>query len=714
MTLDADTPTQITRPLLSHLFFVTLPVIALITTVTTIFILWETSKTNRLEALESENRLDHIYAGVFEDAISDNRMEDARRLAKRMIADAKIDYVGLSRNGIVLFSEGMNQDVSFLRHVELSPDHLLDDAQWVLTICSAVEPILTAVGIRFFRMGMFVIGSTALIILVFHMAIKSNILRPLSSLISSFLVLKSGDLQHRKLAPTYIQEIDELIFGYDRLLSRLDKDRTLNTRLFEAIEALSGVLFFDPEGNILASNHYALNALGKTDDGQDISDILTFLERIKQVAQEKDSAFHDWFMAEDGPTDFDLEIEGDRWFRFTRAHLAHGATICTLRDITERTQLKRQAEQDRRFKEIGRVGSGIAHDINNYLLAITGSVELALKEVPEDGEAARLLQSTLEQGDCAKRTTRQILGFLRDQSTEPEAFTPKVASEDLKRYLIARGAAPDCLTLHIETTRSLHVERVMFDRVLTNLVENSLHQAGDTTPELTLRFEDLVHSGGQSIQVTLQDNCGGFAPEIIELATEAFFTTKPQGTGTGLGLTMAKEFAFASGGDIHIANKDNGALVRLTLPSFDAATHVASPKEQLKEKLEFSGMDIVLVEDSKQNRLLMEKMLSQGGNRVTSFETLDGIRNAAWDKASPPDAIVSDFNLPDGNGRQAVELIRMAFDMDIPCLFVSGDGTQAALQHLAKNERLLLKPFSLSELREHVAGLVKYNAPKAA
>lgn len=503
-----------------------------------------------------------------------------------------------------------------------------------------------------------------------------------------------------------LAKLCERIFERDLRRSAEVALQNARTELFEAIEALNGVLLFESDGRLLASNARAKSLLETLPGEERVRDIGSFVAAVEDLANGP-VRFRNWFNAAGSGEDFDVECKDGTWLSFTRARIAQGQTICSVRDTTATKQMQRSVENDLRMKEVGRVGSGITHDFNNYLQAMAGNIELARTLLPDGSEVAALLDATLEQTELAKGTTRQILSFLRNAEAAPEPVSPHAAVQALCVALKSRDSSRYTLDVSYDTPFWLHADPVMLGRALKNLATNSIYQAQalGRAAHLRLSFTQSRRHARCYVHVTLSDDCGGFPKTVLDQATEPFFTTKPQGAGTGLGLTMVKDFTIASGGSLLLSNVAGGAAVTMMLPATEPLEEIPRLRPQPLSLVPPVARNIVLIEDSDHNRQLIRRMLESGGHQVMDFRDVEDLRQGLDTLPDPVDVVVSDFNLPDGNGRMALGLLDAHLGRCLPCLYITGDGAQPELQRLDSREVLLLKPFALKELHRALEAL---------
>ncbi len=219
----------------------------------------------------------------------------------------------------------------------------------------------------------------------------------------------------------------------------------------------------------------------------------------------------------------------------------------------------------------GSLGADVAHELANLMTVVTGSLE-QLRRQPLDKQGQRQLARAEWGAWQAVQLTRRVLSRAQggDGKAEAEAvdlnaavgsFVAVIGQQVNEHVQLAAELAPGRLPVRLDPA--------LLELVLLNLARN----AADAMPEggtvvLRTRTPRLDGLGDQlATEVSVSDNGTGMAPAVAERAAEAFFTTKPRGKGTGLGLWMAHRFASACGGKIDIETRQGqGTTVRLALP----------------------------------------------------------------------------------------------------------------------------------------------------
>ena len=233
-------------------------------------------------------------------------------------------------------------------------------------------------------------------------------------------------------------------------------------------------------------------------------------------------------------------------------------------EIAERERAEEMLRQSQKLQAIGQLTAGIAHDFNNLLTVIVGNIERADRMVGDQPKVHRSLQNALTATGRAAAVTSQLMSFARTQPMDLSRGSVNGVIEGMVALLLETmgdrvvvrvdlaGDLPDCL-----------LDRNQLETAIVNLALN----ARDAMPdggELTL----ITRRGDPgNVEICVRDNGTGMDGETAARATEPFFTTKPVGTGTGLGLSQVYGFVSQLGGDVEIhSTPGSGTVVRLSFP----------------------------------------------------------------------------------------------------------------------------------------------------
>ena len=356
-----------------------------------------------------------------------------------------------------------------------------------------------------------------------------------------------------------------------------------------------------------------------------------------------------------------------------------------------------------RMESLGRLSGGIAHDFNNMLAIIGGGIELALRRIPDDPSLRRYLEAAGEGVRRANDLTRRMLAYARRQRLKPTVLNPKVLIEELAG-LLERTLGDDIIVKWSagDDTWLIEADRSELENALLNLATNAKDAmpAGGTLRIVARNAPAIEGVKGRSadcLEICVIDTGEGIPASQIARVTEPFYSTKPPGRGTGLGLSQVAGFVRQSGGDIEVFSElGRGTTICLALPRFEGPT---PPDRCGSEPIDMTGgpsLSILLVEDDDGVRDTTISGLEELGHKVMAFAE-PATALPMLDTASV-DLVITDFQMPGMNGRELAERARK-MRPGLPVLIISAYRTESVASEAFE---LLEKPFSLDQLAEAI------------
>ena len=392
------------------------------------------------------------------------------------------------------------------------------------------------------------------------------------------------------------------------------------------------------------------------------------------------------------------------WSEPVRRHFFIG------RDLTDKRAAEAQMRQAQKMDAIGQLTGGVAHDFNNILTVITGTIGIlgeAVADRPELVSIAKLIDDAAERG---AQLTKHLLAFARKQPLQPLEI-------DINSLILeAAKLLHPTLGEHIEISPKLSDDAwptLVDPSQLTTAVLNLSLNARDAMPrggKLTLET-DNVHLdqdyasmnsevvAGDYVMVAVSDTGTGIPAALLEKVFDPFFTTKEVGKGTGLGLSMVFGFVKQSGGHIKIYSEEgHGTTVKIYLPRSSGQGQTASDLVSSAEVKGGSETVLVVEDDMLVRNYVMTQVASLGYATLEAANATEALK--IIDDGAHIDLLFTDVIMPGPmNGRQLVdEALRRR--PSLKTLFTSGYTENAILHHGRLDEGVLLlaKPYRKPEL----------------
>jgi PAS domain S-box-containing protein len=478
------------------------------------------------------------------------------------------------------------------------------------------------------------------------------------------------------------------------------------------------VLLYERDGTILAANEPAARFLGGGEPEQIIGEKMGDLfpasmepqrrKRIREVIRSKRSQTFRETHPEDRLVEVTLYPVLDQEGEVRR--LAVYAS-----DVTEQVELERQLQQAQKLEALGALAGGVAHDFNNVLGIIVANAELLKDRLEQQPVLLRKAERLLEASLRARGVVRQILAFSRREEIRPQRIDLAQTLRESRNLL--RNALPSSIRISLEAPHApvpVMADPNQVNQILLNLASNArdamaphggrlsitLEQVFLDFPDLTAAWRELAP--GAYARLTVRDTGEGASQGVLERCIEPFFTTKPAGQGTGLGLSVVHGIVVKSGGalDIH-STPGQGTSVVIQLPLARKEPEVPAAAAVHPQ----GGASILLVEDEENLRRALSRSLRNEGFQVAEAGGGESALGRI-EQAGDLDLLITDQTMPRMSG---VELARRAWIArpGLPVLLCTGhlDVGADALNGPGP-ARFLLKPFTRQELLDAIHELL--------
>ena len=385
--------------------------------------------------------------------------------------------------------------------------------------------------------------------------------------------------------------------------------------------------------------------------------------------------------------------------------------VVVTHDVTDRRNLEERLRQGQKMEAIGQLAGGVAHDFNNLLTAILGYSDWLSLELAGDPRQQQV-DEIQRAADRAAELTQQLLAFSRRQMLQSVPLDLNVLVTELLPMFGRLAGNSIVITEDLRSAMpAIMGDRGQIERVLVNLVVN----ARDAMPSgglLTIRTSDVwldddeatggavPRVAGPHVRLEVADTGIGMSAETRERVFEPFFTTKDVGRGTGLGLSTAYGIVQQMGGAIDVESEPGrGTTFRVYFPQASESALVGAARRLAPAGAARGSETVLLVEDEEGVRRYLTHVLESNGYHVVAAANASDALARTEASGGRIDLVISDMIVPGSTGPELLRLLGQARP-GLPALFLSGhaDAAAARITHAVSADRLLVKPFSSTEL----------------
>ncbi len=381
--------------------------------------------------------------------------------------------------------------------------------------------------------------------------------------------------------------------------------------------------------------------------------------------------------------------------------------IKVVEDITARRELEARFIEVQKLEGIGHLAGGVAHDFNNILAIIIGNNDLLSADLDPASPLREYTEEIRHASERAVGLTRQLLVFSRKQTVQPVVLDLNDVVNDMDKLL--RRLIDENIDITFIPGSSLGLVKAdvgYVGQVLMNLVVNA-RDAMPSGGRLTIATTNSTLDGsnahtappsgpGEYVVLSVSDTGTGMTNEVKAHLFKAFFTTKPEGKGTGLGLTTCLTIVQQSGGHISVTSQvGKGTTFKVYFPRVALALDLAAAPAQ-PGPLPRGTETILVVEDEPSVRQLARGVLeSQGYTVLAASNGQDALSSASEHTGAPIRLVVTDVIMPVMDGTVMAQRLKTRYP-DIRVLFTSGYTDDALAHHgaLDPDFSFLPKPFT--------------------
>lgn len=389
--------------------------------------------------------------------------------------------------------------------------------------------------------------------------------------------------------------------------------------------------------------------------------------------------------------------------------------IIFFRDASARKLAESRNQQSARLEAIGQLTGGVAHDFNNLLQVILAGSDEIMQSLNEDDElydsASMVLSASLKAGDL----TRQLLAFSRQQVLEPKVVSLNALIHDVDQIIDRALGEQVNVRLNLSDDVNVFLDPSQLQSAIVNLAVNgrdAMPYGGTLSIESRIAqvddmlAEELGCGAGEYVAVSISDTGAGIAADEIAHVIEPFYTTKPIGQGTGLGLSMVFGFVHQSGGGMKIASElGQGTRIELYLPLSDAAIEDMPDSPEVSPGI-VQGAHVLIVEDNELLADMLSRILERAGHQVEVARNGQAAITRI-DSDSEIDIVITDIILGTGIDGWLVANTCRDIRPDLPIVIMTGfEGSEIKGHRNALDVPILRKPFQKDDVLAVISRLL--------
>lgn len=390
----------------------------------------------------------------------------------------------------------------------------------------------------------------------------------------------------------------------------------------------------------------------------------------------------------------------------SRGRLTHCVAI--ERDITSRKVMENQLVQAQKMQSLGTLAGGVAHEFNNLLTGILGYAGLALDHAEDREQQKEFLGEIVSLAERAAGLTKQMLAYARKSPANRQPIsvakvvnqTAELVSRTLHLQLVLEGV-DEAGALHIDADAN------QLEQVLVNLILNARDALpGGASATVAVHQEMLAAGGagfpdkippGDYVVLEVRDKGHGMAPEVLSRAVDPFFTTRPVGKGTGMGLSVVLGIVHNHHGFLTIESKSgSGTTVRVYLPRLRDSFQEAAVVDSFIEPEPISPARILVHDDEAAVLDVVRRYLEDAGHRVLCARDELELLELARQPGAIDLAILDQLPQSAAGGSLVGQLL--AHRPRLPILYCPGRPLDRSSNEQTEHQRVLWKPFRMNEL----------------
>lgn len=473
------------------------------------------------------------------------------------------------------------------------------------------------------------------------------------------------------------------------------------------------VWVIDFEGNFIDVNSAAVEILGYSREELlamgpvDIDaalDAAAIKQLIKEMPSDEIQTFETLHTTKDGrqiPVEIQsclIKYQGERMI------------LSIARDLTDRKQAEEERLKLRKLESVGMLAGGIAHDFNNLLTAVFGNIEMAKMFLSPDHKTLKFLESAGRSMESATHLTKQLLTFAKGGDPIKETVSIGEALIEMAQFSL-RGSNVKLDTNIAPDLWPVEADKGQLSQVISNLVINA-QQAMPDGGIITLSAANIETSGNRYVQITVQDEGVGIAPQHLDRIFDPYFTTKQK--GSGLGLAISHSIISKHNGTISVDSQLNQRTIftiRLLAAEAETPIIAGQPSDEI-DSAPLAPPHILVLDDEAVIREVLGAMLEMMGHNVAyavdGQEAVVKYRHA-YQNGSAYDAVIVDLTIPGGVGGQAAAQEMIKINPQAKIIVSSGYTTDPVMANYEAYgfKNVVAKPYRFADLQKVIQKVLK-------
>jgi len=552
-----------------------------------------------------------------------------------------------------------------------------------------------------------------------------HLLTPITDLAKSVKRATTGDYTRHALSSPYI-EIDALTSSFNTMINEIDHRENSLEQLSQAVEhAAEAIVIANRKGLI----EYANPAFSRI-TGYPLEEVIGKSPVSFSGDKENQQLYKKLLLS---------VYRGELWEGtligrkksgvcypslisiapiYSGAEITHFVSI--QQDMSDQVLLEEQLRQSQKMEAVGTLVGGIAHDFNNMLAAVTGNLYLARSKCESIKSAVVNIQKAEDLCYSSADMIAHLLAFARKGVVQMEHLS--ISSLLEKTIGLTSASIPESIHLSSNIANEKLVivgDKTQLQQIMINLVNNACDAVAESeNPHIHIsldRFkaDDAFRNAHPEMafdlfaRISIHDNGHGIPEQILENIFEPFFSTKEEGKGSGLGLSMVYGGVQTHGGVIDVeSGEKNGSTFHLYFPLADAVEVEDTVENKSGQELLGNGEIILLVDDELTVYEAGAEVLEELGYRVlVANNGKDGLQ--LFEKHhSIIQLVITDVVMPEVNGIDMAKAIRKIIP-EMPFIFLTGyDKELFTSNEILKNNVLLTKPLSIPEMSQNIQQLL--------